>query len=150
MRFRKLRIAFSVVCGVLCLLLMMLWVRSYYWNDVHAIHVGAYKFAVQSAVGRVWFVRGLNTVSFHQKITKRKQLGELVRAHENEFGFYFGRPHPSSTDFRVSAPHWWLVVPALTLAALPWLHWRFRLRTLLIAMTLTAVILGTIAIAARD
>jgi hypothetical protein len=27
MKFRKLRIAFSAVCGVLCLLLIALWVR---------------------------------------------------------------------------------------------------------------------------
>jgi hypothetical protein len=28
-RFRKLRIAFSAVCGIVCLLLIVLWVRSY-------------------------------------------------------------------------------------------------------------------------
>jgi hypothetical protein len=31
MRFRKLRIAFSVACGIACLLLIGMWVRSY-WN----------------------------------------------------------------------------------------------------------------------
>jgi hypothetical protein len=30
---RKLRIAFSVLCGIACLLLVALWVRSYYWFD---------------------------------------------------------------------------------------------------------------------
>ncbi len=34
MRFRKLRIAWSVGCGVLCLLLIVLWVRSYWRLDV--------------------------------------------------------------------------------------------------------------------
>src|SRR6478736_9471608 len=33
MRFRKLRIAWSVGCGILCVLLIVLWVRSYRWCD---------------------------------------------------------------------------------------------------------------------
>ena len=33
MRFRKLRIAWSVVCGVACVLLIVLWVRSYSQTD---------------------------------------------------------------------------------------------------------------------
>jgi hypothetical protein len=32
-RFRKLRIAFSAVCGIACVLLIALWVRSYMWRD---------------------------------------------------------------------------------------------------------------------
>jgi hypothetical protein len=36
MRFRKLRIAISAVCGVLCLLLIVLWVRSYTYGDIFA------------------------------------------------------------------------------------------------------------------
>jgi hypothetical protein len=34
MRFRKLRIAWSVAWGILCLLLIALWVRSYWWCDI--------------------------------------------------------------------------------------------------------------------
>jgi hypothetical protein len=34
MRFRKLRIVWSVVCGVAAVLLIALWVRSYWWCDV--------------------------------------------------------------------------------------------------------------------
>src|SRR6188474_3195978 len=33
MRFRKLRIAFSAVCGLACVLLAALWVRSYWRED---------------------------------------------------------------------------------------------------------------------
>src|SRR4051812_28474407 len=33
-RFRKLRIAWSVMCGVACVLLIVLWVRSYWHGDV--------------------------------------------------------------------------------------------------------------------
>src|SRR4051812_9605600 len=34
MRFHKLRIAWSVGCGIACGLLIVLWVRSYYLGDV--------------------------------------------------------------------------------------------------------------------
>ena len=33
MRFRKLRIAWSVACGLACVLLIVLWARSYWWCD---------------------------------------------------------------------------------------------------------------------
>ena len=33
MKYRKLRIAWSAVCGIVCLLLIVLWVRSYWWRD---------------------------------------------------------------------------------------------------------------------
>ena len=33
MKYRKLRITFSAVCGLMCLLLIALWVRSYSWMD---------------------------------------------------------------------------------------------------------------------
>src|SRR6478672_10879160 len=33
MRFRKLRIAFSATCLIACVLLIALWVRSYWWFD---------------------------------------------------------------------------------------------------------------------
>ena len=33
MRFRKLRIAWSVVWGLAAVLLIVLWVRSYWWHD---------------------------------------------------------------------------------------------------------------------
>src|SRR5262245_54729365 len=33
MKLRKLRIAWSVIWGVLCLLLIVLWVRSYTWEE---------------------------------------------------------------------------------------------------------------------
>src|SRR6185295_4017804 len=34
MRFRKLRIAWSATCLIACVLLIVLWVRSYWWEDL--------------------------------------------------------------------------------------------------------------------
>src|SRR4051794_14507847 len=36
-RFRKLRIAFSAVCLIACVLLIVLWVRSRWWNDEFSV-----------------------------------------------------------------------------------------------------------------
>jgi hypothetical protein len=44
--------------------------------------------------------------------------------------------------FFIYVPHWFLIGLALVLASAPWLPWRFRLRTLLIAMAALAVMLG--------
>ena len=44
----------------------------------------------------------------------------------------------------VTVPTWLLVSLFAAFAALPWLRWRFSLRTLLIATTLIAVVLGII------
>jgi hypothetical protein len=80
--------------------------------------------------------------------------------------FPSGGPTPSRTKisasnilmFRLSGdqpgavPHWFLValtaLPA-TLVVLPWLRWRFSLRTLLIATTVVAAILGLLVYAVR-
>src|SRR5262245_8434139 len=58
MKFRKLRIAFSVTCGVICLLLIVLWVRSYWWHDiVFKVEPGDQVTAVRSSYGTAYFAR---------------------------------------------------------------------------------------------
>jgi hypothetical protein len=52
-------------------------------------------------------------------------------------------------EFILAAPHWLLLLYTVTLGTIPWLHWRFSLRTLLIAMTLVAVVLGLIVAFSR-
>jgi hypothetical protein len=60
---------------------------------------------------------------------------------------FFGR----SAISNISLPHWVVAMASVAVATAPWLfHWRFRfsLRTLLIATTLIAVVLGA-AVAIR-
>jgi hypothetical protein len=54
-----------------------------------------------------------------------------------------------AVEYDLILPHWFLAVAAGTLAALPWIRWRFSLRTLLIATTLIAVVLAAVAVASR-
>ena len=39
MKYRKLRIAWSVAWGLLAVLLFVLWVRSYWWSEYVAVPV---------------------------------------------------------------------------------------------------------------
>jgi hypothetical protein len=50
----------------------------------------------------------------------------------------------SNPNNAVVVPHWFGILPLAGLTALPWLPWRFSLRTLLIATTLVAILLGLI------
>src|SRR4051794_25226064 len=56
MKFRKLRIAFSVACGIACVLLVVLWIRSYWWHDaVYGPLPGNHRFDLSAACGKVRF-----------------------------------------------------------------------------------------------
>src|SRR3954454_7670294 len=58
MQFRKLRLAWSVACGVACVLLILLWVRSYWWEDTLFSVQGSARnvLAVGSMYGRTQLV----------------------------------------------------------------------------------------------
>jgi hypothetical protein len=146
LRFRKLRIAFSAVCGVFCLLLIALWVRSYWWAD-------SFQYA---GVTSTSFNFNPGVIDFARSDTDPQLLGPMAYRWR-----HFSRTSPerptdnffwlwTDTDFAIRVPVWCCIAVFAGASALPWIRWRFRLRTLLIAMTLTAVIFGTIAIAARD
>jgi hypothetical protein len=49
----------------------------------------------------------------------------------------------------IGVTHWFVSFLITLLAALPWLPYRFSLRTLLIATTLVAVLLGAVIYAVR-
>jgi hypothetical protein len=51
----------------------------------------------------------------------------------------------TSTSSQFGIPYWLLVLLTARIATVPWLKWRFSLRTLLIAVTLLAVLLGLAA-----
>ena len=138
MRFRKLRIAWSVLCGMACVLLIVLWVRSYWFTD------GTKNGGVVSTKGRIYL---------HQEFAYIQLPSEFVPAnwaHRSWLGVYtlVGPPETQIVPHGagLSIPYWWLVSPMIVLSVVPWLHWpnRFSLRTLLIATTLVAVVLGVI------
>ena len=129
---RGLRIAWTAVWGILCVLLVMLWVRSYSWIDIVP-----YK-RLTSAKGRVYVNQVLN-------------CPEGIR---NEWIYpsgYWKMPFDGQSVVPTgpkgfSMPYSSFVALGLVVAAAPWIGWskRFSLRTMFIATTLIAVLLGLV------
>jgi hypothetical protein len=155
---RMLRISFSAGCGIVCLLLVVLWVRSYaqgdylYWNffRVRSVVIG-------STHGRVMGYSDRFTIG-------RPGVGRFRFLDRDSFFFAFGPPfsgkqsinYPSRSPiiygFRTfGVSHWLLVLISATLAVVPWLKrsWRFSLRTLLIITTFAALLLRAVVFAIR-
>ena len=160
MTFRKLRIAWSVACGIACVLLIALWVRSYSARDMtRGVIAGSHLHLNATSLN------GEAAIAFDQWIgSPHPWIFESVSNRENMiavFSSVTGKPPLSWLGFRwqfkwnlvvVVFPYWFSVLISGTLAAIPWLPWwsnRFSLRTLLIATTLVAVVLGLIAAVLR-
>jgi hypothetical protein len=149
-RFHKLRIAWSVVWGIACVLLLVLWVRSY-WQVEHIFWNGKTKYAGISIYpgevtlesnDTIFMPLGWSRVVFPIR-------GNDSTSDDDEpktiFGFAWLTEDNSITAY---IPFWFLT---LACAAIAWsaflppsLFKRFSLRTLLIATTLIAVVLGII------
>ena len=135
MKFRKLRIAWSVVCLVACVLLIVLWVRSYFACDTLQIYFNSQTFRLDHLHGVMY---GRTTLS--------KNSGPDYWLLDTGQPQRLGKTHifPTVGGFGAFVPFWCPALLAGILAAAPWLHWHFSLRTLLIATTLVAVVLGAI------
>src|SRR6478736_3779717 len=126
MKYRKLRIAWSVVWGMFCLALIALWVRSiWYWDDFYGKSFGGHSFHARSLAGQLfyddfydehyapgpwrWDNSPLDSIQ-----------GELPLAERGGFEI---KVDQSSRIVYVS--HWFAVLITGTIAAAPWLRWRF-------------------------
>jgi hypothetical protein len=141
MKFRKLRIAWSVAWGIASILLCVLWVRSYRWVDV---------IAVQQSSQRVVGIGSCNaSIMIGASSDETFPLGTwLVEPNLKPVKYlpwFEASFHSVSSEIYV--PDWPLIVLTASVAVAPWirhLRWRFSLRTLLIATTLVAMVLGLI------
>jgi hypothetical protein len=140
---KYLRIAVTALCLTACVLLIALWVRSYWWYDYATLNVPRFCYAV------AWSVDGTLIVRVHYG--GRRDAGWQISVYRNVGGvseFHRGFNLESNPSGLCTAPHWFALLLSMIFAAVPWLPWfkRFSLRTLLIA-TLVAVGLGIVVIA---
>jgi hypothetical protein len=154
MKYRKLRIAWSVAFGIPCVLLIALWVRSYWIIEVITIPVASSRAVAMGSISGSVALSVLNSPSPWK--TAR------IPANEWEIMVKFGAlkfPSPvwggllRTPDVTVLLiPCWMLIALSATLAVAPWMRWtwRFSLRTLLIATTLVAIVLGLVVYAVRN
>jgi hypothetical protein len=149
MKFRKLRIAWSVVWGLLAVLLIALWVRSYSWSDDLIIRLsGPSKCIVHSMKGTVSGYCVSYPGPDENWTIRSESVAEMTAALPPNLSFD-GMRQFQLFNSSYSIPHWLPVMLLAMVTAGPWLYWRFSLRILLMGMTLVAVILGVIAAVLR-
>jgi hypothetical protein len=144
MRFRKLRIAFSATCLIACVLLIALWVRSYWGRTSKQIFANPTDgYYIHSLDGSVAFEK-------EDRLYLSYALYPLYIGWDNlhiatHTGIKIWR-ESNGKIHAVSISYWLINSAVIVLAAAPWIRWskRFSLRTLLIATTLVAVVLGLI------
>jgi hypothetical protein len=136
---RYLRIAFSATCLIACVLLIVLWVRSQHHLDSANGPLLGKELIATSRNGGVALGWGNRSISkWHVKHVKEPTSSREGYTYVLGFGVNAAIP-------AIFVPHWFTVLLSAFLAIAPWLRWRFTLRTLLIATTLVAVVLGLIA-----
>jgi hypothetical protein len=139
MRFRKLRIAWSVGCGVACVLLIALWVRSYSQTDL-LNRQSPPSFLIQSDRGQLTCMSGLPERIRLRLLSGQMHFDPASASPPPTWGFGVSRPVSSISLFFL--PHWSVVLLTSSLGGISWLRWRFTLRTLLVATTVVAILLG--------
>jgi hypothetical protein len=143
---RYLRITWTVFCGIACVLLIALWARSYWWMDGVIAPLSKSTTLVMSSGGGVLGVWINDAASINIPWQFHSQSRQTML---DKIGSRKIRPPEFGISYRhLELPHGLFVLAAAVLATLPWVR-RFSLRTLLIAMTLVAVVLGAIVYATR-
>jgi hypothetical protein len=146
---RFLRIAFSATCLIACVLLIVLWVRSYWRLDV--VDVSNW-YEIDSVCSEILVMKYDPTISladpwsYFSFVTTDEMAGGDWRT---TLGF---KRSETPVGPSVVFPHWFPIFLLVLLAGIPWLKQfqRFTLRTLLIATTLVAVVLGLIVYVTRQ
>ena len=138
MKYRKLRIAWSVGWGIIAVSLIVLWVRSYdhayrFWGQRASIEAG-----VEAQGG---------TVSCWRMDRSTISQADFSWAFDKWYAGRYPRQflfEHSTFGFAIRCPTWVLLVMVAAAGCSAWVP-RFSLRTLLIGMTVVAVLFGLIA-----
>ena len=142
---KHMRIAVTALSLTASVLLIVLWVRSYWCVDCLAYSSDLGIVGLRAVCGTVdvFFVN--NTLP-SKWFFESQVFTEAEIAWESPVTW-----HHAPDYFSVSVQYWLLILLLATVPVVKWgrSSWRFSLRTLLIAMTLVAVALGVIVYAAR-
>jgi hypothetical protein len=148
MRFRKLRIAWSVGWGVVAVLLCLLWMRSYWLSD-SGIWIAPKIPGTNPPDTRITSFNGdveFDNATWYTgnqrsewRLHESPERAPTLRPTTKYFGFAWGTG-------TLAIPYWFPVILAAAFCAIAQVPWskNFSLRTLLIATTLVAVVLGLI------
>src|SRR4029078_1018296 len=127
MRFRKLRIAWSVACGITCVLLIVLWIRSYWCMDrwLHP-EAGVLPNIYTSLLGDmqvVWDAESGSAGWHHwSRPYSKAELRELDGRSWIRRRFH----SQGGACAYIGFPHWFAVAEFATLAGIPWIQLSYR------------------------
>jgi hypothetical protein len=127
---KYLRIAFSVTCGIACVLLILLLVRSYWWSDSFQWQLAeSHPLDLWSSDGYCLLYTGYDLAS-DRNPPGSWQLSHRYINHDLEQWSWFTFSYDSYWDnfyLVLIAPHWLFALASGALAVLPWIRWRFSL-----------------------
>ena len=148
-RYHRLRTALSVSCGVLAVALCVWWAWSYSRVDIVTLGIApgpGYMFASSNgelSLARFRSIEGSVEAGWCAWTYPFSGTCAWETAPSTEFcGLRRG-------SFFVAVSHGFVVALTTVLAVVPWTRWRFNLRTMFIAMTLVAIVLGVVCYAVR-
>jgi hypothetical protein len=155
MKYRKLRFAFSAVCGIICLLLIALWIASL-WLD-KCITLISFGEQFHIAINGFWSGRLAlfndpdgpyqgSIIGLGGEQIDTIGFGDTLGIYYRHFRWPSG-----AVLWTLQLSIWHPVASTVLVAGFPWIlrSRRFSLRTLLIAMALVAVALGVLIYAAN-
>src|SRR4051812_43927083 len=145
MRFRKLRIAWLLFWSVACILLVVLWTRSYRWQEQFVrIRSSNNRFVMLGqSYGAVFFRTGDPQITDWRRYTVLdKWYLSRIEADPYRVQKLWIKLDIRNGHRGIHLPHWIVLLACCAISSAPWLGCRFSLRTLLIATTLVAVVLG--------
>ena len=150
---RRLRISASVFFAVLTVALCVLWVRSYRCMDgISAVSANNAGTEFISSVGGLSYVKLSDATGF-QPAGWWRSASILPAWNTPQFGWRTVRGMIRGNILQIWMPYWFVtaISGSLALVACPWtvVSYRFSLRTMLIATTLVAVVLGIVAYSTR-
>jgi hypothetical protein len=155
---KYLRIAVTALSLIACVLLVALWVRSYWWCDIlenkanrGIVHLESRRGVVIYQVTYYNFERTW-PAALRAEVVNNLSLGRIHTSYPVAESYSFsgskrvlGFGYFTSGATMISfAPHWFAVLFFAALATISWIPSRFSLRMLLIGTALIAGVLGTI------
>jgi len=151
---RCLRFAYSATCLVARVLLIALWVRSYFCADLFGCdEARSFTLTAFTAKGRIvlWLgeTRSLATSIWYPIPFDHVNMESFDKGTGFETYIQNATSRSGLSRVGIQLPLWFVVLLVAVFTTLPWLRWRFSLRTLLIATTLVAILLGTAVVLSR-
>jgi hypothetical protein len=164
MKYRKLRITWTVACGIPCLLLTVVWMRSYWHMDtfdlkppkcwVNACSLrGALTVILKREARTSWDAKSPWAVTSEKVSEDSNDWPTTLPPQRSVLGVAtLAIPYAGGMDLKVVAmPMLYPAMLTVLAAAAAWIQWarRFSVRTLLLTVTLLGLVFGLAAYAAR-